>query len=268
MKDQKTIINLINTMFAQYADQVAFIQKKKYRRKIWTYNMFREMISKTSHFLLERNIKKGDRIIICSYNSPMWVCLFFACATKGIVIVPLDYNSTEDFVEQIIKETEPKLFFTSLYKKTLDTKDAVQVVYLENIENEIQQFEPIQNESADKVLEDDLLEIVFTSGSTGHPKGVMVTNKNLYSNICSLLEIGTLPKNSKLLSIIPLSHMFEQSLGLLDPLVLGVPIVYLPAIKPVEIIKAFREENINSAVCVPAFLKLFEDHIRRQAEGN
>ena len=262
MPDQATLKNLVQPIFQKYPSRIAFVQRKKYRRKVWTYSDVEKTIAKLAVLFDQHNLSKGDRVAICSYNSPLWASLLLACAQRGIVLVPLDFQSTEAFIKEIVRQTKPKLYFTSLIKR-IDLGGNLPIIYLEQLEDELQNIQEKDLDPVD-IAEDDLLEIIFTSGSTGAPKGVMITHKNISSNISSLLQASTVQSSERFLSIIPLSHMLEQTLGLFAPLLLGTRIVYLSSTKPIEIIRGLQEEKITIVVCVPAFLRLFQDYIDRE----
>jgi len=117
------------------------------------------------------------------------------------------------------------------------------------------------------VVPDDLLEIVFTSGTTGDPKGAMLTHRNLVSNARSLLEVFSLQSNERLLSVLPLSHLFEQTVGFLTPLLAGASIVYPVSRQPSVLVRTFREFRVTMLLIVPQGLKLLDNAIERKVDA-
>ena len=265
MRTEKNLIDFLVNYARIYKDRAAFVGLKKYRRKVWTYNETLDDVSRVFQFLEKKGINKGDKVMICAPNSPYWAFLFFACAAKGAIVVPLDFNSTVDFIEKTYNKIKPKIFFASVYK---DLGAAVQdKVIIENLEKLISDFEPRPGLLANyQTKENDLMEIVFTSGSTGNPKGVMITHKNLVANTRSLNSYVSLPKYSRFLSIIPLSHMFEQTAGLVSSIITGSSVSYPNSIKPKDLLNALRSQKITTVICVPAFLSLLMRKIIHEAE--
>ena len=262
-KNQTIIEEIIHKLNDYNNEKVLFIQRTKFRQRSWTKKDLVTIINALIDFHSQKKLNSNDKIIICAPNSPLWGCVFFACAIKNIVIVPLDFNSSEDFINSIIKKTKPKLLYISRYKE-IKISGELEKKYIEDIEDQVsldysKTILPIPEISPER-----LLEIVFTSGSTGHPKGTMISYENITSNIHNLLKVMTFPKENKFLSIIPLSHMLEQNVGFLTPLKLGFVVVYPYILTPTEIIQALSENHITAVVCVPAFIKLIKDSIERE----
>ncbi len=260
-KAPRILPTILTSAFLRHPDRILFVERKKYRNKPWTYRKTAETVRAIEKLLISRGLQKGDRVALCSYNHPLWAAIFFACAQQGIVLVPLDFNSTDEFIRAIIAKTEAKLLFTSFYKP-LAANIGCPTVLVENLEQELSTLRGHQPERP-QITEEDLLEIVFTSGSTGTPKGVMIKHRNLIANAQSLCEAVQIAPNQKFLSIVPLSHLLEQTVGLCVPIMLDSRISYPYTIKPIEITRAIREEKITSVVCTPIFLKLLKDTIER-----
>ena len=256
MERNDTIFNFFLNTCSKYADNVAFIEIKKYRRKITTYKSIEEKVKQVNEYFKSINLVKGDKIIICSQNNPLWVSIFFACAQRGIILIPLDLNSSPVFIKKIILLTEAKYIFFSkdLPQSIIDF--SIPKIYTEDIKLDFKNFS--KEKSVVTIAPEDILEIVFSSGSTGEPKGIILTNKNVCSNLYALSTVTPLSSEHKFLSIVPLSHMLEQTTGLLSPMLWGAKIIYLYTIKPKNILETFINEKITSVVCVPIFLQILK----------
>ena len=161
--------------------------------------------------LQQRGLAKGDQVIIWGPNSPHWVLMFFGCLRAGIIAVPLDLRSAPDYVMRVVSRTEPKLAFTSRFTP----KEGVTLGMPEMAFEELEAAIAGLPEPADvEINPSDLAEIMFTSGTTGNPKGVMITHRNLTANIEGVTQYINPKSSSRLLSILPLSHMYEQMGGL------------------------------------------------------
>ncbi len=134
------------------------------------------------------------------------------------------------------------------------------------MEVELRKYPVAKVKFDDSIKADDVFEIVFSSGSTGDPKGILLTHKNVCANLRSLSKMLSFPKNYRLLSIVPLSHMLEQTGGLLCPMTWGVSVVYPYAVKPKVIANILREQKITLILAVPAFLQLLRNTIERTAK--
>lgn len=193
-------------------------------------------------------IKKGDKIILLGENSPNWGIAYFAISTIGAVVVPILTDFSEAEVEKIIKHSEAKLIFVSskFFSKIkgLDIQQIEAVILLNNFDLvDSKDFDPqtVTNYSIptskhffpdDYIFsvpdEDELLSIIYTSGTTGRPKGVMLTHKNILSNIIATLKIQPVVETDRLLSILPLPHTYECTIGFLLPMFCGASVYYLP----------------------------------------
>ncbi|MBN1502273.1 AMP-binding protein [Candidatus Woesearchaeota archaeon] len=211
-------------------------------------------------YLQNKNIKKGDRIVICSYNCPQYIYAFIASILYGAILVPLDYSLSSDFIEKIIKETDAKLIITSIYKIIEPEIEIINVEELDSVLKGLRKEAKI-NKSSDN----DLLQILYTSGTTSDPKGVLLTHENIYSNLTAIQQVINIKESYKFLSIIPLSHSFEQISGFFAVMTSGAQTIHMRARKPSQIIKLMQKEKVNTLVTVPAFLELLKKKIEEKA---
>lgn len=249
-----TLIDYFNQFQKKEGD--VFSYRTGFRSFKTSYKEFHEKVLKFAAHLEKNNLKKGDKLLIWSYNSPEWVITFFACIIKGIIVVPVDFKNNKEFTEKLKKLTNAKAILCSKFKQHSLKK--IKTFFVED-------FELYINEKPTKPIkanENDLVEIVYTSGTTGEPKGVMISHRNLVSNISSLKKIIPIDESFVFLSALPLSHLFEQTAGLLIPLTSGSRIAYIPSLKASSIFEAFEEENITNMLLVPRLLKLFSDKIK------
>lgn len=247
------LIQLISK-FKEYNNNIAIINKTEFRTFYCSYSKLYTYIKKFSAFLEKNNIKKGDKIAILYQNSPEYVITFLGAILKGVILIPIDIRSTKDFIEKIIKQTKPKIFFTTKYKN-ISSKNKI---YLEDLEYLLENIKP--SKKTIKINKNDIVEIVYTSGTTGTPKGVILTHNNIASNINSLEKVFKLDTTYRFLSLLPLSHLFEQTVGLFTPLNSGSSIVYISSLRPSTILNALKE-NITNIVIVPRLLQSLKNKI-------
>jgi long-chain acyl-CoA synthetase len=180
----------------------------------------------------------------------------------GIIAVPLDMRVKTDFVQHIAQETEATAGIKSKFQP--NTAD-IKWWNIEELPLALADTPPTFTEP--EINDNDILEIVYTSGTTSDPKGVILTNKNIVANIKSVSEVLTLDKNWRFLSILPLSHMFEQTVGLFIPLFYGCSITYLKTRKSAAIMQAIQEEKITSITAVPLLLQTLQERIFREVQS-
>ncbi len=256
-----TVGDIVETF--QKREKTALIYKSGFRTFKLSYKELFEKIQQTQNLLSENNLKKGDSILLWGYNSFEWDIVFLAAARMGVIVVPIDYLAIEDFVQKIQKEVNAKMLFHSEFKSVGAIK--VKKVILEYLATSIVNQKTSAQMS--QVTPDDILEIVYTSGTTGDPKGVILSHKNLITNIADVIKIAQVSEEQVFLSLLPLSHLFEQNPGFLSPLVEGCTIVYMRGLRPQLIFKTLREERITNMVTVPRILKLLSDGIVREIDS-
>lgn len=249
-KEELTFPFLINKIVDRFGEKNAMAIVGE---KAITYNELKKKIESLIHFLEKLGVNPGDKVAILSNNKPGWGIAYFAATFMGAVAVPLlpDFSISE--IENIIEHSESKILFVSegLIPKTdhLDTKSLNHTIQIENYRilkgNSDCEYN-FSEKPAKKydVKEDDLAAIIYTSGTTGSSKGVMLTHKNISFNALKGRVIQHIDSEDRFLSILPLSHTYENTLGLVLPLISGscvyyigktpTPAVLLPALKKVK----------------------------------
>jgi long-chain acyl-CoA synthetase len=215
--------------------------------------------------LSEQGLERGDRVLIWGVNRPEWSIGFFGALFAGLVLVPLDVRSQPEFVAKVAQRTRAKLVLASTQTATLADGLGLPVVLIESLPDRARNAAPL---ATPPVATADVVEVVFTSGTTGEPKGAMLTHGNLVANATALKEVFPFQPDERLLSILPLSHMFEQTCGLIAPFLVGASIVYPVSRQPAVLIRTFREFRVTMLLIVPAGLKLLDSSIQRKVDAS
>ena len=256
-----TVVDFLRGAVEKYGSRDALLFKPAFRYLRWTYSRLWDESGQVATLLQRRGLTKGDQVILWGPNSPHWVLIFFGCLRAGVILVPLDLRSAPDYVARVVSRTEPKLAFTSRFTPKGGTDLGIPEIAFEELEGAIAGLpEP---EDVD-IRRDDLAEIMFTSGTTGDPKGVMLTHRNLTANIEGITQYISCEPSSRLLSILPLSHMYEQMGGLFVTLYYGASVTYPTSRQPTVLARTMRERKITIMLLVPQGLELLMNGIERE----
>ncbi len=257
----KTLIDILEEGKEQFPEAPALKIKPRFRSIIWNYSQFYNFASGIAKLLEERKLKKGDRVLLWAPNSPYWLGAFFGCLLKGVIVVPLHLQNLPKFVLEVAKKTGAKLLLKSSGIKEPKKLSLafINIDYFDHLAQSEHLFKkPL-------IRENDLVEILYTSGTTGHPKGVVLTHKNIVSDLKAIFNIIKVEKSDKFLSILPLSHVFEQIVEF-RTLASGAQIVFVPALGSVIITRTLLENKITKMAAVPEFLKLVMSRIETEAK--
>ena len=222
--------------------------------------------------MLEKaGIKKGDKVALYSSNMPNWGVVYFAIAYMGAVVVPIlpDFNSEE--VENILEHSESKAIFISrlLIKKieNLELKKLKTRFHIEDFSVCKGDEYPFDITAKPKkkyeVKEEDLLAIIYTSGTTGKSKGVMLSHKNISFTAVASRSVEDITPSDRFLSILPLSHTYEQTIGFLLPFLSGASIYYLNKVPtPAVLLPVFKLVRPTMMLSVPLVIeKIYRNKI-------
>ncbi len=257
----QTLIQLFRS-FPHHGEHAAIIHRTGVRRLITTYDELHQGALRCASLLQQQGVGPGDRVMLWGPNSPAWVIAFWGILARGAVAVPVDFMSGRERAETIAGLTDSRVAFQSRTKG--DPLGSVPVtIPLEELLFILPRHPPAP--VALPAEPDDLAQLVYTSGTTGNPKGVMLTHGNLAANLRQVNEhIPVVGPEYLFLSVLPLSHMFEQIGGMLVPLSRGGAIVYLGTIKPSALMQAFREEDIRAMILVPRLLLMLKTSLERK----
>lgn len=254
-----------------------------------TYNDLNKKVNDIIGFLKEEGIKKGDRVALLGENHPNWGLSFFAITSAGCVAVPIMHDFSPAEIEQILEHSGTKILFISSkfsgkieginYKpQKIVLLDDFSILpescpenFLKNfIEERKKEFRKIR-ETAIKLTgiglteinEDDLASLIYTSGTTGHSKGVMLTHKNIVSDVMAVVDMTEITHKDIMLSILPLSHATESTLGLITPIAAGASVYYLEKMpSATSLLPALQKIRPTIMVAVPLIIeKIYKSKI-------
>jgi long-chain acyl-CoA synthetase len=238
-----------------------------------TYEQLGSEVKKVACQLHSLGIAKGDKVAILSLNMPQWGIAFFAITSLGAVAVPVlpDFHPNE--IKNILLHADVSLVFVSeTLRSKLDPIDELKVVYIEDFQLPTAYVNSgIEEQSFDfpKVEENDLCSIIYTSGTTGKSKGVMLSHKNIVWTAQQSWLIQNVRPGDRFLSVLPLSHTFENTLGLILPVKYGATVNYLkkPPV-PSVLLAALQQVKPTIMLVVPLIVeKIYKSRILPEING-
>ncbi|MFL6450590.1 MAG: AMP-binding protein [Bryobacteraceae bacterium] len=229
-----------------------------------SYSELATLARRFARHLESAGVHGGDRVIIWGENSAEWIAAFFGCVLRAVLPVPLDAASPIPFVRRVMDEVSPKLIAADR-EKLNRLSAAVPALQLEDLPEHLPletQLGPMDRSQADP------LQIVFTSGTTGDPKGIVHTHRNVLASLRPIeQEMGKYLKYERffhpirILHTLPLSHVFGQFMGLWIPPLLGAEVHFEHRLVASEIIERIRARRISVLAAVPRVLDLMQAHL-------
>ena len=255
----KTMQELLRTAVSRSGTRVAFMEPVGDGDMVsLTYNDLLKQALGFAGALQEKGIQKGDRLLIWSVSRIDWIVAFLGAMLIGAVVVPLDINSKEDFLSKIEQSTEAKFLIMSQNQYGGLKQSHAPLIDIDTLPQSTMDMAALP-----EIFADDLAEIVFTSGTTGQPKGVMLSHYNIMSDAIASVSVVNILKDDRALSILPLSHMFELTIEIAI-LYVGASVVYARTLSPDTLMRLFASQGVTCMVLVPQALQLFLNGIERE----
>jgi len=259
----ETLQDLLSEGAATFDRRPALLIRPFFRTRTWRYKDLGAIVPRAARVLAEAGVGPGDRVIVWSVNRPEWGIAFFAIQHLGAVAVPLDVRHTVDFGQKIVAQTEARLVIASRQTEASAAQLGLPIIWVESLPDDARRCEPLP---ATRVKPETLAEIVFTSGTTGEPKGAMLSHGNLLASATTMMGVLSFGPNDRLLSVLPLSHLYEQVLGFMAPLTVGASIVYPVSRQPAVLIRTIRDFKVSVLLIVPQGLRLIDTAIERKVD--
>ncbi|HEY3041773.1 MAG TPA: AMP-binding protein [Pyrinomonadaceae bacterium] len=271
----RDLLELFETSTKRHATRVAMRIERDGRNEQYTYADMRELATRAAGFLASEGIKPGDRVMLVSHNAPEWGMTYFGVLKTGASCIPVDPESSLDEIINFARAGEASGIVISeklhqehlalrqrLVEEGLSPKiwtfDQVFVLPDEQTEDERIALLPA------RVTAQSLASLIFTSGTTGRPKGVMLSHRNLTSMVSMLSSVFDMTTKDGVLSVLPLHHTFEFSTGFLTPLSRGAQITYLPELTGDALARAIKNGHVTGMVGVPALWELLHRRVKNK----
>jgi long-chain acyl-CoA synthetase len=262
------LLELFDTTTKLHATRIALRIERGKREEIYSYADVRELASRIGVFLLGQNVAAAGRVMLCAKNSPEWSMAYFGVLKAHATAVPIDHESKVAELVNVARasgavgllmgddvlERHGEALAHALHEAGLPTKiwPFSEAFALPDLAVEKERLPLLARRSNP----DALASLIFTSGTTGRPKGVMLTHRNFTFMVSELSKIFEFGVTDGMLSLLPLHHAFEFSAGLLAPLSHGAQVTYLPELTGDAISSALKKGRVTAIVGVPALWDL------------
>jgi long-chain acyl-CoA synthetase len=247
--------------------EIAVVWRRGYRTIRWSSGELLGMAARFAEILRSRGVGKGDRVLLWGENSGEWIAAFLGCLLLGAIAVPMDAIAEKGFARRVAEQAGVELAIVGYGLPS--PLDESRTVLLEE-HGDLAGPRPASDFPRASVGPDDAIEIVFTSGTTAEPRGVLLTHRNLLANLAPIeKEIARYRRYERFvhpvrfLDLLPLSHVFGQLLGIFLPQILGGTAVFLDTLNPAEVTRTIREERVSLLVTVPRLIESLRDQIER-----
>ncbi len=266
-----TLQSLINYSTLNFATQpsVSFVDGLPI-----TYSELGNQIIQISELLFSLGFKKGDKIALLSHNMPNWVVAYFSVVSNGMIVVPILPDFTKEEIENVLIHSESKCIFISERLSSriegVDLPFLESKIVLDNFTLLVGHRRPNLPIKKAIVKEDDTAAIIYTSGTTGRSKGVVLSHKNLTFTAMQSFTFHPISSSDIFLSLLPLSHTYENTIGMLYPIMYGASIYYLE--KPptaAALLPALAKIKPTMMLSVPLIMeKLYKSQIQSKFSEN
>jgi long-chain acyl-CoA synthetase len=272
----RDLVELFETTTKRHETRVAMRIERDGRKEQYTYGDLRELSTRAAAFFASKGIKSADRVILFSHNAPEWGITYFGVLKAGATCIPIDAESATSEVvnfasagdaaaivisQRLLDEHDDlraKLSTAGLNDIRIWTFDEIYELPSQDVEDEHIALLP------QRVSPQSVASLIFTSGTTGRPKGVMLSHRNLTSMVSMLSSVFDMDTNDGVLSVLPLHHTFEFSTGFLTPISRGAQITYLDELNSENLAKAIKNGHVTGMVGVPALWELLHRRIKNR----
>jgi len=263
---RENLASLVND-FQTHGREIAVVTRLGLRRVSHSYGEIAQLVGRFSALLHQRGLAKGDRVLLWAPNGPEWIAAFFGCVLRGVVPVPLDNAGAPDFAARVLDDVSPKLAVVSAtHAASLYT--SIPLLPVEELLTTLPEapfFEP------ESLTAEDSLQIIFTSGTTGEPKGIVHTHGNVLASLRPIeREIGKYRKYERIfhplrfLHTLPLSHVFGQFMGLWIPALIAAEVHFEDRLVASDLVRQIHDERISLLAGVPRVLDLLREHLHHR----
>jgi long-chain acyl-CoA synthetase len=251
--------------FRKHDTETAVVAHRGNRRYATTYGELAKLAGRFAAELDRRGIGAGERVVLWGENSAEWIEVFFGCLLRGVIAVPLDAAGSSDFAGRVVSDVSPKLIVGDRRLMASLQGDVPRILF-----SELDAQLPTKPMFAvsDAVNAQTAFQIIFTSGTTAEPKGIVLTHRNVLASlepieneIAKYLKYERWAHPLRFLHSVPLSHVFGQFMGLWTPPLLAAEVHFGEQLEPSRMTELIRRERISVLIAVPRVLHLLRTQL-------
>jgi len=236
-----------------------------YKRRVHTYEEVGRAARGFAAQLASAGVRQGEKVIFWGENRPEWIACYWGCLISGIVVVPIDYRSSAEFVVKVAAIVEARVALLGDDVAPLGQPQGVVPWRFADLDWLADGPMP-----GVAVSRDDVVQIIFTSGATAEPKGVVIRHRNVLANIVPVeREVMKYRKYAwpfhpiRFINLLPLSHMFGQSMATNVPPMVRGTVIFTRSFNPHDIVRLIKTRRVSVLVCVPKILDVLREHVTR-----
>lgn len=264
----KDLVDMFETSVKRFPTRVAMRIERYGKKEQYTFEDAKELAYRVAGFLAEKGVEPHQKVILFSNNMPEWGLSYFGILKAGATAIPLDPSLNADDVAKFVEAGDASAILISprLYDENPTLKDITNVpIYIFDevfeMPSEIEEAKRLAKLPA-KISSNTIASLIFTSGTTGTPKAVMLSHKNFVNMVSMLSSVLEMSISDGVLSVLPLHHTFEFSAGFLTPFTNGTQITYLDELNGDELAKALENGLVTGMVGVPALWEMLHRRIK------
>jgi len=265
--------------FTRHESEIAIVRYVGVRRRVTTYGELARLARRFAALLEDRGIGLGDRVLLLAENGAEWVAAFYGCMLRGVMVVPLDAFGSAEFAARVAADVKPKLavgdavLMAKLNPKSQNGGDSHQfpTMAFEDWSSSLPQREAGAVEGLSR---DTPLQILFTSGTTGDPKGIVHTHGNVLASVGPIeqaaqkyLRYEKYIHPLRFLHTLPLSHVFGQTMGLWIPPIFAAEVHFETRLVASRLVETVKRERISVLAAVPRVMALLKAHLESSRPG-
>ena len=256
--------------FRRFGDETAIVRYVGVRRRVTSYEEIARLAGRFAALLAARSIEPGDRVVLWAENSAEWIAAFYGCMLRGVIAVPLDAYGTAEFAARVAADVRPS-FVVGDAELLLTLQGEWPRICFEDWMTAL----PIEEAGPVAELSHDTpLQILFTSGTTGEPKGIVHTHGNVLASVEPIADAARgymryerLVHPLRFLHTLPLSHVFGQTMGLWIPPIFAAEVHFESRLSAPRLIETIRRERISVLAGVPRVLAMLKSHLEGEYPG-
>ncbi len=256
----ETFLERVFKNIQEFPDREMFVSKRNGKYNSLTYRDFGNQISALQSTM--RDLTSEDRIVIFMENRPEWISSLFSVLFAGGIAVPVDYLLTEEELFNILKDSQPRYLITSEKNREIAEKAVSKLGYHVKVVNvDSEKLAGDGKITYRRRAPEDVILILYTSGTTGNPKGVMLTLKNLNHNITAVEKLGFLSEEDRFVAILPFHHTYPLMATAVLPVTLRIPLVFIEKLTPADILSTVNDQKVTIMVGVPKLYHVIHHNI-------